>query len=150
MKTIEINSIDYPTYATVEEADDYFNASFGSNWEMIDWDIKEKLLVSATRNIDRVEYRGQKAEENQETAFPRIINGKPTDDSLVMKACCEEAQAIYEKGTTATADVDGVKSVTVQDTSIVFKDSADVSDYVSDTADDLLRPYRYLGVSVLY
>ena len=150
MKTIEINGIEYPTYATVEEADDYFTASFGSSWDSLgDYD-KEKLLISATRNIDRAEYRGQKVEESQPLEFPRLINGKETSEILLMKACCEEAQAIYEKGTSATADTDGVKSVRVQDTTIEFKDSSEKSDFVSDTADDLLRPYRYLGVSVLY
>ena len=150
MKTIEINFIEYPTYATVEEADDYFNASFGSSWDNIDYSDKEKLLISATRSIDRVEYRGQKVEETQPLEFPRIINGKETSEILLTKACCEEAQAIYDKGTSATADIDGVKRVEVQDTAIEFKDSSEASDFVSDTADDLLRPYRYLGVSVLY
>ena len=150
MKTIEINGIEYPTYATLDEADNYFNASFGANWENIgDYD-KQKLLVTATRGIDRVEYRGAKVDENQVLEFPRIINGVQTDDDLVTRACCEEAEAIYTKGTSATADIDGVKSVKVQDTTIEFKDASETSDFISDTADDLLRPYRYLGVSVLY
>ena len=150
MKTIEINGIEYPTYATVEEADDYFNASFGASWEEINDYDKEKLLISATRSIDKGEYRGQKVEESQLLEFPRIINGKETSETILMKACCEEAQAIYDKGTSATADIDGVKRVEVQDTAIEFKDSSETSEFVSDVTDDLLRPYRYLGVSVLY
>lgn len=150
MKQIEINEIKYPVYATVEEADVYFNASFGSDWESLYDEDKEKLLVSATRNIDRAEYRGSKVDEEQELAFPRIINGKETDDSILVKACCEEAYAIYNKGKSYTSDVDGIKRIEVQDTTIEFKDSAEASEYVSDVTDDLLRPYRYLGVSVLY
>ena len=150
MKTVEINRIDYPTYATVEEADDYLGASFGSSWENISYDDKAKLLISATRSIDKVEYRGSKVDETQPLEFPRIINGKETNEVLLMKACCEEAQAIYDKGTSTTADIDGIKRVEVQDTAIEFKDVSQASDFISDTAEDLLRPYRYLGVSVLY
>lgn len=148
MKTIEINCIDYPVYATVEEADDYFNASFGTNWENLDWNVKEKLLVTATRSIDKSEYRGKKAEENQYLKFPRIIDGKQSDDDLLMRACCEEAIAIYENG--ETRDYKGIKKIDVQDTSIEFNSNAEDSQYASDIADDLLLPYRYLGVSVLY
>lgn len=150
MKTIEINGIEYPTYATVDEADDYFNASFGSGWEKIgDYD-KAKLLISATRNIDRAEYRGYKVDENQYLQFPRIIDGIESNDNLVMMACCEEAQAIYIKGNDSVSNVEGIKTIEVQDTKIEFAGNAETNEYVSDTADDLLRPYRYLGVRVLY
>lgn len=150
MKTVEINDITYPTYATIEEADNYFNASFGSDWETINDDDKAKLLVSATRSIDRAEYRGSKVDEAQELEFPRVISGNETDDTLLLKACCEEAIAIYQHGSTSVSSTDGVKSVEVQDTRIEFKDNTDTSDYISDIVGDLLRPYRYLGVSVLY
>lgn len=150
MKTVTINGVEYPVYATVSEADLYFNGAFGSNWENIDDDDKIRLLISATRNIDRQEYRGSKIDEMQALEFPRIINGNETSDVILTKACCEEAYAIYNKGQSSIADVDGIKRIEVQDTTIEFKDSADLSGYVSDVADDLLRPYRYLGVSVLY
>lgn len=150
MKQIEINGVLYPTYATAQEAEDYFNASFGVDWYNIPDDNKDKLLISATRSIDRAEYRGVKKDENQVLQFPRIINGKETDETLLMIACCEEAIAIYNKGNSYVADVTGIKKVDVQDTSIEFKDSSEFGEYNSDTVDDLLRPYRYLGVSVLY
>lgn len=150
MKILSINGIEYPVYATISEADAYFNGAFGSAWEHIDDDDKIRLLISATRNIDRQEYRGSKVEPTQALEFPRIINNKETDDTIVTKACCEEAYAIFNKGQSAVSDIDGIKRIEVQDTTIEFKDSADLSGYVSDVVDDLLRPYRFLGVSVLY
>lgn len=145
---ININGKEYPTYATVEQADEYFQASYGSEWENLDDDTKEKLLVTATRSIDKSEYRGKKVDEKQPLQFPRIINGKLTDDDLLMRACCEEAIAIYDNG--QTKDYRGIKRIDVQDTSIEFNSNAEDSQYASDVADDLLLPYRYLGVSVLY
>lgn len=150
MKQIEINGIIYPVYATISDADNYFNASYGSAWDSIYDDDKEKLLVSATRSIDRAEYRGVKKEESQVLQFPRIINGKETDETLLTQACCEEAIAIYNKGNSYVANITGIKKVDVQDTSIEFKDSAETGEFNSDIVDDLLRPYRFLGVSVLY
>lgn len=145
---ININGKEYPTYATVEQADEYFQASYGSEWENLDDEDKEKLLVTATRSIDKSEYRGKKADEEQPLQFPRIINGKLTDDDLLMRACCEEAMAIYSNG--QTKDYRGIKRIDVQDTSIEFNSNVEDSQYASDVVDDLLLPYRYLGVSVLY
>lgn len=150
MKTIEINSKEYPTYATIEEADDYFAAFYGSVWHEIDDEDKKKLLVSASRNIDYGEWRGRKVDEDQKQAFPRIINGKETDETLLMIACCEEALGIYQAGSSGTANTDGIASVKVQDTQITFKSNATEQEFHSDTVEDILRPYRYLGVSVLY
>ena len=148
MKQINIDGKQYPVYATVEDADGYFGGAFGSNWETLDDDVKEKLLVSATRSIDKCEYRGKKVEEGQYLQFPRIIDGKQTDDDLLMRACCEEASAIYDSG--QTKDYRGIKAMKVQDTSIEFSSNASDSEYSSDVVDDMLLPYRYLGISVLY
>lgn len=150
MKIIEINENEYPTYATVEEADDYFTAFYGSVWEEIDEEDKKKLLVSASRTIDYGEWRGYKVDEEQKQAFPRIINGKETDEDLLMKACCEEALGIYQSGNNGIANTDGIQSVRVQDTEITFKSNATEQEFHSNAVEDILRPYRYLGVSVLY
>lgn len=150
MKTVTINGIEYPTYATTKEADDYFNAFFSSAWDCIDEVDKAKLLVSATRTIDAQEWRGVKKEETQELAFPRLINKVETDERLLMKACCEEAIAIHKSGTSSTLNTEGIQSVTVQDTTVTFTANAQEKSFKSNIVDDILRPYRYLGVSVLY
>jgi hypothetical protein len=150
MKTVNINGIEYPTYATVKEADDYFNAFFGSNWTCIDEVDKAKLLVSATRTIDAQEWRGVKKDDTQELSFPRLINKVETDERLLLKACCEEALAVNKSGTSSTVNTEGIQSVTVQDTTITFRTNAEEKAFKSNIAEDILRPYRFLGVSVLY
>lgn len=150
MKTVIINEIEYPTYATVKDADNYFNAFFGSTWEQIDEVDKAKLLVSATRTIDTQEWRGVKKDETQELAFPRLINKVETDEKLLIKACCEEAISINKSGTSSTENTEGIKSVTVQDTTISFKENSQEKAFKSNVVEELLRPYRYLGVSVLF
>ena len=75
-KIIKINNKDYYTYATVEDADDYFAASYGSEWETISENQKQKLLITATRVIDRKDYQGEKLDKNQPLKFPRIIEGE--------------------------------------------------------------------------
>lgn len=150
MKTILIKEIEYPVYATKDEADNYFNASFGSNWGTIDDETKNVLLVSATRSIDRAEWKGAKVDEEQPLAFPRYIAGKQTDEDLLMRACCEEAIAIYKSGTSDTSNTEGIESIKVQDTQITFKANAKEQDFKSNDVEELLRPYMYLGVSVLF
>lgn len=150
MKTVLIKEIEYPVYATKEEADNYFNASFGSNWESIEDETKNVLLVSATRSIDKSEWKGAKVDKEQPLAFPRYIAGKQTDDELLVNACCEEALAIYNSGTSDTSNTDGIESIKVQDTQITFKANAEEQEFKSNSVEELLRPYRYLGVSVLF
>lgn len=150
MKTVLIKDIEYPVYATIDEANEYFNASFGSNWDSIDDETKNVLLVSATRSIDKAEWKGTEVEEKQPLAFPRYIAGKLSDEDLLMRACCEEAIAIYKSGTSDTSNTEGIESIKVQDTQITFKANAKEQGFKSNVVDELLRPYMYLGVSVLF
>jgi hypothetical protein len=150
MKTITINGTEYPVYATVEDADAYFEAMYNSNWADVTEEDKQKLLVSATRSIDRQEWKGRKIEETQYLQFPRIIERKPTDDNLLMRACCEEALSMYNAGTTTRYNTEGISSVKVQDTQITFKSNSEEQAFYSNAVTELLRPYMYLGVSVLY
>lgn len=64
-KYININGKEYPVYATVEEADEYFAAFFNSGWDAISDEDKAKLLVSATRSIDRMQFAGEKLMRNR-------------------------------------------------------------------------------------
>lgn len=150
MKTVEINGKEYAVYATVEEADDYFMAFFNSDWENIDSIDKAKLLVSATRSIDRVAYAGDKIEETQELKFPRIIYHRETDDKILLEACCEEALAIFNFNSAFGGDASGIKSMRVQDTSIEFFESNQEKQFKSDAAYKLLYPYFEFGVEVGY
>ena len=150
MKTVTINDIEYPVYATVEEADNYFNATFNCSWKDISEDDKGKLLVSATREIDRGDWLGVKKDEEQELEFPRIIYKKETDENVLMMACCEEALAIYSSGSSVNADTQGIKSMQVQDTRIDFESNSEVKMFQSDAAYDLLKPYMIKSTRVVY
>lgn len=150
MKTVDINGKEYPVYATVEEADDYFAGFFNSGWEDIEQDDKPKLLVSATRSIDRGNYAGEKVECSQLLKFPRIIYHKQTCDKVLLEACCEEALAIYNWNSAADGNVSGIKSMRVQDTTIEFDGKQDTKQFKSENANKLLYPYFEFGVEIGY
>lgn len=150
MKTVDINGKHYPVYATIEEADDYFAGFFNSEWEEIDKDDKLKLLVSATRSIDRGNYAGEKVDSSQELEFPRIIYHEQTSDKILTEACCEEALAIYNWDSATGCDISGIKSMKVQDTSIEFDGNQEKKQFKSENANKLLYPYFEFGVEIGY
>lgn len=147
MTTITINNIEYNSYASVEEADQYLNVKYGSNWSTYDEDKKAKLLVNSTREIDKRLYQGKKADEKQPLKFPRIIAGKPTDDELIKQACIELADGLALTSSGANGGVSNlqaIKSFKVGDTDVEFKDDAELQDpteITSGVIDDLLKPY---------
>lgn len=151
MKTITINGIEYPTYATVEEAEQYFNAKFGSTWSEIEQLDKEKLLVTATREIEKVKFQGYKLDIAQDLAFPRVICScsiNPINPEDILIACCSEiANAIYNLPVTEnviTAGADKIKSMSVGDTSITFQDGVTIeTDNYSAVATSIIK--KYLG-----
>lgn len=128
MKTININNVEYPTYATVEEADIYFNAKFGSAWN--DVENKEQLLVTATRLIDEFHYQGLVLDCDQVQQFPRMICCKviEADNKNLIVCCCEIANAIYNTNlsSVSTPNAENIKTMSVGDTSITYKDGANI------------------------
>lgn len=149
-KYININGKEYPVYATAEEADEYFAAFFNSGWDAISDEDKAKLLVSATRSIDRMQFAGEKVDEEQKLKFPRIIYCQQTDDNVLLEACCEEALAIYRFNSAFSSDISGVKSMRVQDTTVEFGDGNKDNQFKSDNTYNLLYPYFEFGVEVGY
>lgn len=147
MTTITINNIEYNSYASVEEADQYLNVKYSSNWSTYDDDKKAILLVNATREIDKRNYQGVKVDVEQPLKFPRMIGKQQTDDELVKQACIELADglALTSTGTSGgAANLQAIKSMSVGDTDITFKDDAvlvDPSQVASGVIDDLLEPY---------
>lgn len=147
-KIIKINDKDYYTYATVEDADDYFAASYGSEWETISENQKQKLLITATRVIDRKDYQGEKLDKNQPLKFPRIIEGEQTSEEILIAACSELAANIYSDGGTDNS-MSNVKSVSLGDSSISF-----IENGKTECEDDLiiekfLSEYLMGGVRVI-
>lgn len=138
MAIITINDKEYYSYATVQDADDYFGAKFGSEWSGIDQEDKKKLLISATREIEKLCYQGHKVDEEQPLKFPRQICCKVVaeDDYRLIECCCEVANAIYQCSLNAQnimiGNADKIKSMSVGDTSISFQDNASIETDVFD------------------
>lgn len=147
MTTITINEIEYNSYASIEEADQYLNVKYGSNWSTYDEDKKAKLLVNATREIDKKDYQGVKVDKAQPLKFPRLIAGVETDENLVKQACIELADNLALASSSSgggTANLQAIKSMKVGDTDITFKDDAVLEDpatAASGVIDNLLKPY---------
>lgn len=84
-----------PCYGTVEDADNYFGMTLeGQRWMATSRDRKYKALVSATKRIDRLNFKGVMAVADQPLQFPRGT------DTLVpveiQQACYELAQALLK------------------------------------------------------
>ena len=85
----------FSSYTTVTEGDQYFNNRLKSTlWFDQDTNTKLIALRQATRIIDRFNYDGNKADENQLLEFPRGIDTEvPTDIKI---ACFEIAYKLLD------------------------------------------------------
>lgn len=140
---------DYPTYATIEEADKYLAMKFGSTWSEKDDLTKGQLLITATRKIDEKRYIGRKVDEEQPLQFPRIFrDGSVSNDTLLMSITIEIADMLNSQRITgmdtttanelkATANM--LDSYQIGDTKLTFKD--EIEDSIGGLIRDLLKPY---------
>lgn len=144
---ITIKDIEYPTFATVEAADNYFLPKFGSKWAEIKEEDKQKLLITATREINKMDFQGYPLKVGQALAFPRLIGCacnepvNPTEELIA--CCCEVANAIYNLPLTdnlTTPGAENIKSIGIGDTSITYKDGADIEvDVFTATAKPIIK-----------
>lgn len=161
MATININGFDFSSYATVEEADKYFTAKFGSTWNDIEEAEKKQLLVTATRKIDEKDFQGYKLYVYQELEFPRVIKVCECGGELssiypekeLIACVCELANGIFNNvlADKVVANADKIKSMSVGDTSITFRDGATIeADSYSAVATPLINKYlkKYLKGNV--
>lgn len=150
MATITINDFDFLSYATVEDADKYFSAKFGNVWHEIQVEDKQKLLVTATREIENLQFQGLELDPEQPLKFPRVIcySQIKADDKNLIACCAEIANAIYNVGEIAcnvvTPNASNIKSMGIGDTSITFKDGASIeADVFTATAKPIAK--KFLG-----
>ena len=83
------------SFVTLEEAEAYFDERFDSDkWtnpdSMPEDGVKEKLLITASRKINRFDFVGKPLENDQPMAFPRDFE-LPQD---IKDAECEEAYSM--------------------------------------------------------
>jgi len=83
------------TFVTLDEADVYFDERFDSQkWvDILDISIKEKLLITASKKINALDFVGSPLDVGQKMAFPRNFD-LPQD---IKDAVCEEAYALLSQ-----------------------------------------------------
>lgn len=132
-------------YIEITEADEYFRFSLYSEpWDDASEETKEKALVSATRSIEKLSFRGIKTDEDQLLEFPR--NGETVVPAAVKQACCEEALALLSgKNPEEIADQSNVTSHRFASVSTSYDTDVrkiwEEVGLMSKVAFDLLVPY---------
>lgn len=141
------------SFCTLEWAEEYFGEKlYCDEWTGADQGTKEKALKEATRRINKISFKGMKADPGQILQFPRIIVNigqrigffgvieQPTIPDEVKAATCEEALALLKYGNSARtkAQEQNVVRVTFGD---VSEEYAGYGKLLSKEALDLLKPY---------
>lgn len=100
--SVTIGPKSYQSYATIAQADNYLAADFNASaWQAgEDDDAKGRALVSATRVLERQSWIGDKAESDQDLAWPRTgtgIDGVEDDEipADIVSASIELANIIF-------------------------------------------------------
>lgn len=83
------------SYATTDEADDFFELDYtAGEWTNLDDDTKEKLLVTAARQIDRLKVKHDKLSAAQALKFP-VDAGQEDGFAQAKEACIRQALYIF-------------------------------------------------------
>ena len=86
------------SYATVKEADELLNTVYGAEeWSLLEPEVKERLLISASRDIDDIPLAYNSVYESQSLNFPIKIDNS-TDDGMMAarKACIFQAMYLFD------------------------------------------------------
>lgn len=169
IKTITVNENEVPVFCTVEEATQYFAERFnGEKWEDLSEDEKKRAMITASRKINGLRFKGFKADIKQPLEFPRFfkpvylskrsyssmlnakrINGKdyiyielPEE---MIAACCEEALSLVQRTEDSIHIKNqrlGIASTSIMGDSVTYTgNGAATSDGVCDEALQYLDKY---------
>ena len=148
------------SYVSREEASAYFQHRLDADaWAEAGEEKQDAALVTATRRIDSLRLRGQKADPRQVLAFPRRYSSafgwyvEQDVPEAVKAATCEEALALLSE---TAGDRErrkllelGIVSRAVGDASEAYRqDARPPSDLLSPEARRLLAPYLAGAVSI--
>jgi hypothetical protein len=110
---------DANSYATVQEADTFFNGIYGAEeWFAVDEDDKARLLITATKMLENLPLNYAKLADTQALKFP-VDTGLATNDgwTAIKEACYWQALYILRNGETLkealAGTIQGVKSTSV-------------------------------------
>lgn len=146
------------SYISVADADEYFSCRLHSEvWSAATDDDKAKALITATRQIDRLSFKGRKILSSQDLAFPRYPPGYICNSNIlsnilaqssinievpkkVKDATCEESYALL-KGISKRIELQqqGVKQAKIGDIEETY--TGNKIKLISSEARELLRPY---------
>ena len=83
------------SYITLNDANTYFESRYGvDSWDEAEDSDKTKALAEATIRIDRLNFIGKKADNDQELQFPRYDDTVVPND--IQYACAEVAFALLD------------------------------------------------------
>lgn len=142
------------SYVSVPEADAYFDSTLQSEeWNKYDTTTKEKALITATRQIDRLPFAGRKLDINQSLEFPRTTTNLPFTDGIpdaIAYATCEQALFLLKGGSKRQElQQQGVKSYTLGDLSETFSENlTDAQKTICPEALSYLRKYMLGSVAI--
>ena len=136
------------SYITVEDADDYFAMRVhADNWDAASTATKQKVLMDATRRLDRIQYTGEKTSDTQALEWPRtgvILRDEAIDDdeipARILDAVCELALAVLNSNID-TGVPEGVQSFTVGGVSVGLSGAS--SSTFPPEVDRLIAPLRF-------
>ena len=110
-QVIAANGSTVPIYGTVEAADNYFATMLeGQRWEYTSRLQKVRALSSATKRIDRLNFKGVQTDPAQPLQFPR---GMDTVVPVEVEQACYELALALLSGVDPNTEVDNL-SATVQ------------------------------------
>lgn len=148
MATVTIDTIDFETYATVEEADEYLAADFGATlWRAeTDDDQKARALVTSTRILNRLSWAGQPEDSDQPLAWPRsgidgvdedVIPQRVIDASIVLAKLIHAGSKVDDQQTTET----GIKREKAGSVEIEYFIPTTDSQRLPTSVTELISPY---------
>lgn len=135
-----------------------------TGWTNASDTVKEKALILATRNIDKLKFKGRKVDINQTLQFPRFMETKLYDDfftelaqveigDILEMATALEAAAILEQGNNTDQRQElinsGVTSMSIGNISESYSSSRGTVKLLSSEAQALLNKYTIKQVQVI-
>ncbi len=137
------------SFVTLDEANSYFQERFDSDkWFELDVELQEKLLITASKKINKADFIGQKLDESQPMEFPRNFD-MPQD---IKDAVCEEAltmvslcDSVHYKN-----QQNNIKSIGLGSGSISYGDNTNSNELLSLEASYLIdkwvkKGFKFLG-----
>ena len=139
------------SFISLEDADAYFDERFDSKeWLDADEEVKEQLLITATKKINMFDFIGEKNEVSQPLEFPRKF-GTPQD---IKDAVCEEAISLLKDETNVHKknQEDNISSISLGVGSVSYntsKSDSGVTVLVSKIACRLVQKWVKKGFSIV-